>query len=161
MGDSIGQVISVQLIPVLLLPVTGLLLMVLYNKYFAIEHRIRLIQSKLSDNPLKEIPSAEKKDFFNALQIELKELSFRSKFLLSAIFFLLISVFSFSLCAIFAALSYFSPGLINLAFVFWFIGPVLICVGMVIAICDLFLTLKTISFETNLIDRWSDINPNK
>jgi hypothetical protein len=65
-----------------------------------------------------------------------------------------LAIIFFCLCAVFVALGIFFSGTSEIALVFWFAGPILICLGAGCGVAELILTAKTIHLQTQLIEKW-------
>lgn len=154
--DTITQIINLPIIPVILLPATGLALLVFYNRISQVNMRIRLIQKELRDAEFSGHDHPRHKEMIENLKSEIKQLHCRTRKLSITIACLLLSILLFSLCALFAVLSIFYPGLLQIAMMFWFGGPVLICLGIIVALFELRQAHKTISMQTRLVEKWGE-----
>jgi E3 ubiquitin-protein ligase DOA10 len=156
---EITQIINTQIIPVLLLPVTGLLVLTFYNKAGMMNQRIRFIQKELRDLLVNDkTENVRHSELIDTLSSELKALHQRSKVLFMAIRCCLLAIVIFSLCAIFIALGVFFTWAINIALLFWFIGPILISIGAIGGIIEVVKTAQTLSLQTLLIEKWDSDN---
>lgn len=157
MVENITQIINVPIIPVILLPVTGLICLVFYNRTASMLSRLRDLQKELRDLHLDQgstlTPRLE--EMSRALYTEVIRLHQRSHRLAFALTCCLLSIFLFSLCALFVALGLYFTWAVKIALLFWFCGPILICIGIIAGITELIWSIRSIATETQLITKWS------
>lgn len=146
--------ISTQIIPVLLLPVTGLLALAFYNRAGGMNQRIRMVQKELRDLLIKGKETGRQEELIDTLRAELEGLHSRSKVLFFSIYCCLLAIVLFSLCAVFITLGIFVHGIGGIAISLWFAGPVLICLGVIGGMIELYRASKTLFIQTSLIDKW-------
>lgn len=161
MEQNISEIISIPIIPVILLPVTGLISLVFYNRSAGIHQRIRLMQKELRDLHLQEKakPNERLEEMIGVLQKEMQFLHKRAKFITRSLISCLLAICLFSLCAFCVALSIFFPQALQVGLVFWFIGPVLICYGVINGILELVQSSFTLPMQSRLIEKWSQEGP--
>ncbi|GEM_PF-3863989 len=152
---EISQIINTSIIPVILLPVTGLVSLVFYNRLATVNQRIRLLQKELR-TLLAETASSKMQEMTSVLQKEIGKVHFRSKLISFSLICCLTSILFFSLCALFVALAVFVPGSIQIAFFFWLLGPILICLGTISGLAELILGASTIQLQTLLLEKWAN-----
>jgi len=150
---EISQIINTSIIPVILLPVTGLVSLVFYNRLAAVNQRIRLLQKELREMEIAHT-TPRSKEIASTMKREIDRVHFRSKIISFALICLLSSLVLFSLCALFLAFSLFVPWSIKVALFFWFFGPLLICSGVLAGIIELWIGTETIQMQTLLLEKW-------
>jgi len=157
MTESITQIINVPIIPVILLPVTGLLCLVFYGRTASMHSRLRALQKELRDIHLEQDSALTPrlKEMSQALYTEVLRLHRRSHRIGFALTCCLLSIFLFSLCALFVALGIYFTWTLKIALIFWFCGPILICIGITAGISELIWSIRSLATETQLITKWS------
>ena len=156
MENTIAQIINIQIIPVILLPVTGLISLVFYNRAGAIHQRLRYCQKESRELILqKKGKDRRAQETLKVLGKETALLHRRSNLITLSLISCLLAVVLFSLCAFFVALGLFFSWAVEAGLVFWFIGPVLICIGVISGMVELVLSRKSLPLESDLIDQWS------
>lgn len=152
----ISEIINIQIIPVILLPVTGLALLVFYNRAAAINQRLRVLQRELRELFFKEdsIHNALSQEMSVTLNKEMKILQKRTHIIGISIICCLSAIFLFSLCAFFIALGLYFPWAVQVALPFWFAGPILICTGILTGIIELFYSFYSLEMQSLLIEKW-------
>lgn len=158
--EIVSQIINFQVIPVVLLPVSGLALLVFYNRAAAINQRLRLVQKELRDI-LISVSSPEKirlQEMIRTLQKELKLLTKRIHLIGCAMIGALSAIFLFTICAIFITATLFYSWAIDTAIVFWFAGPVLVCFSIICGITELLLSYHSLRMQSLLIEKWDKEN---
>jgi hypothetical protein len=156
MPNFISEIINIPIIPVLLLPVTGLLCLTFYNRTASMHARLRALQKELRDLHIKNRAdlSAMEKELAHALYQEVERLHTRSRLIVFSLICCLLSIFLFCICALFVVFSLFEPRTLEIALVFWFCGPILICLGIIAGIWELIRSFASIETETRLISKW-------
>jgi len=154
--ETLTQIISLPIMPVILLPVTGLALLVFYNRIAAANGRIRALQKELRDYEFESKSDSRRHEMMATLKREMRLLHSRTRKISITITCLLLSIFLFSLCALFAVSSLFHPELVQISVILWFCGPVLICIGMFFGLLELRQSLKTISMQTEMVEKWGE-----
>ncbi len=156
MANFVSEIINVPIIPVLLLPVTGLLCLTFYNRSASMHTRLRALQKELRDLHVKKSSdlSAMEKELAHALYQEVERLHRRSRLIVFALMCCLLSIFLFCICALFVVFSLFEPRALEIALIFWFGGPILICLGILAGILELIRSFASIKTQTRLISKW-------
>lgn len=160
MEQVVSNIISIQIIPVLLLPVTGLISLVFYNRAAAIHQRLRFVQKEMRDLLLqaKSTRSSQVEEMIQVLHKEIHFLHRRARLISISLICCLLAIGLFSLCALFVALGLFFSWAIQVALIFWFIGPVLICIGVASGIIELIFSAFSLQMQSTLIEKWGDFN---
>lgn len=154
---DITSIINTQAIPVFLLPLNGLLCTVFYTRYSNISTRVHKVQNVIRQ--LLNEPASKRKKLQENIRwtkVELKQLHLRSNLILFTLLCLLISVLSFCFCAVFITLTIKNPEFFKMALTLWFVGPILIVIGLSSAIYELSVSRKTVKIQSKLIKLWSE-----
>lgn len=150
--------VNITILPVILLPVTGLSCLVFYNRLAALNSVIHSLQrelrSSLIDADHKQLKKNEK-DLARALYDEYRVLLQRSHMIRGAIKLCFIALFLFAISGITVIASVFHTAAVFATLALWVFGALSFALALIRGFLELHKpALHTLHYETRLIQGW-------
>lgn len=154
---AVMQSINISILPVIVIPVTGLCCLVFYNRLAAINALIHSLYKDMRElyiNP-GQTEKAKHDELISTLNLEQKQLLKRSNLIRSAIVSCFIGLVAFILSAITILLTIFFPSVVTATLALWILGALCFILGLSLGIFEIKNTaLQNITLEGVLFERW-------
>lgn len=141
---NVSSIINTQAIPVFLIPLNGLLCAAFYTRLTNVGARLHAIQKHMMDLQGQGTKNANLKTDLKRAKTHFAYLHKRSVLILFTLACLLLSLLTFCICAVLITLTTKDPKFFDMALTAWFLGPLLIVVGLINALFELVLSYKSI-----------------
>lgn len=154
---DITQSIDVAILPIIILPVTGLCCLIFYNRLAAINNVIHNIHRDAINLHSSQSPHTpeQKNEHLEVLSLQSKKLIIRSNMVRTAIVCCLRGLIAFILSAISIIMGLFIPILVFVTIILWVIGAVLVAIGIIIGSLEIkSRSLEVITMESELMEKW-------
>ncbi len=154
--NSLLSQVNISILPVILLPVTGLSCLVFYNRLGGLNALIHTLQRELR-NALsqKEVPDAKEKELTDTLYAEYQILLKRAHMIKRSIQCCFIALFVFAITGITVIASLAWPDVVFVTLGLWTLGAFFFAVGIANAFWEIRSPhLHSLHLETKLIEQW-------
>ena len=160
--QELSKVVSGGAGPIIGISACGLLCLAFYNRLTAVVNRLRAFQrerlkaqeeighQRSSEQPDQVILTMHQ-EMLEALQIQTGHVLRRARLLRRALSSLLLTIASFSLCSLAIGLSVLWPGLIYLAVPFFVLGLILLMLGVIFAMMEMYRALAPDELESRFV----------
>lgn len=141
---DLTSIINTQAIPVFLIPLNGLLCAAFYTRLTNVGARLHAIQKHIIDLQAQVSPKKKQNDDLERAKNHFALLHKRSILILFTLACLLFSLIIFCVCAVLITLTIRDPKFFDMALTAWFLGPLMIVIGLLNAGYELLLSFKSI-----------------
>jgi hypothetical protein len=155
--SQLAQNVNVAILPIIIIPVTGLCCLVFYNRLAAVNGLVHAMQKELRSLLMKiaDTRSARESELITTLRIAQKKLLARSNIIRRAIVCCFAGIVAFVLSAVSIMLGVFQPDLVGITLILWILGALLFACGLITGIIEIKSpALSNIMLESDLIEKW-------
>lgn len=155
--NFIIQNVNITILPIIIVPVTGICCLVFYNRLAAVNSAVHTCQRELREllTGASNISKDRKQELIATLRDEQHKLLQRSRLIRNGIVCCFSGLIAFVLSAISIMLGIFWPTIVVLTLALWLIGAAFFSIGLVMGIFEIKnSSFKNITLQTALIDEW-------
>jgi Flp pilus assembly protein TadB len=156
------KIISVSVVPVVIISACGLLCLAFYNRLASIVSRLRNFQrerlheqesylSKIRQAPVDPGEADRHQRFLDVLATQTNKVGRRARLIRLALLCLLATIASLVLCSLLAGLGVVLPEFDIVAAVLFFMGMLLLFIGVILAMTEMLSSLEMIELESRFV----------
>lgn len=152
----IANSINIAILPIIIIPVTGLCCLVFYNRLAAINNLIHTINKDMINLHTLETKISEehKKELISSFHLEHTKLTHRSDMVRTTIVCCFIGLIAFILSAVSIMVSLFFANAVIITLILWLIGALLFATGLLIGTLEVKnKSLNIITIESALMEK--------